>query len=182
GELRRVGDTRSKRIDVRVVAATNRSLVDECGRGRFRRDLYFRLAVARTPILPLRERPDDIEALIEYFLLLGQSERSTGKRVLGINRAALALLKSHSWPGNVRELRNVIAYAASMSDGDEITEDAVVSALACKPGVEKTRGDTMAKRTLSALAENQWNRTRTARLLGINRSTLWRRLRKYGVE
>jgi DNA-binding NtrC family response regulator len=183
GELRRVGDTRTKRIDVRVVAATNRSLVDECAQGRFRRDLYFRLAVARRHLPALRERPEDIDALVKYFLNSDERKNTVGKRVRGISPAGLALLRSHTWPGNVRELRNAIQYAAAVSDKDEIPDKAVVSALSCEPAVDQvSSGDTVAQRTLSALQKNHWNRTRTARFLGINRTTLWRRLRKLGAD
>jgi len=181
GELRRVGDTRSKHIDVRIIGATNRSLVEECARGRFRQDLYFRLAVARRHLPSLRERPEDIDVLVRCFL--GHAAAAAGKRAFDITAGALTLLRTYRWPGNVRELRNTIEYAVTATAGDQIVEQTIAAGLSyASESAPGTGSDVEAQRTVAALQENRWNRTRTARLLGINRTTLWRRLRKYGIE
>lgn len=133
GELRRVGDSRSRRIDVRVISATNRSLVEECARGHFRSDLYFRLAGAKRHLLPLRERPEDINALAWYFL--EQAATTAGKPVVAFDPDALELLETYGWPGNVRELRHAIHYAVAVTDGHEVSTQALKDGLASAPEV-----------------------------------------------
>jgi DNA-binding NtrC family response regulator len=118
GEIRRVGDPRPRRVDVRVVAATHRNLDEWASVGRFRQDLFYRLAVVRLMVPALRERTDDIEPLVTHFLR--ERGARTGHNLSGISDAALDALCAHSWPGNVRELRNVVERAVIFSRGTEI--------------------------------------------------------------
>lgn len=183
GEVRRVGDTRTKGVDVRVIAATNGSLWEEIARGRFREDLYYRLAVAECRIPPLRERLEDLEVLIALWL--PQLRLQAGVPVVDISPGALALLRTHAWPGNVRELRNVLERAMFLARGDVLTEQDVAGAL-CRvrrlpPVAPPDRGIDDRGQVLAALDECHWSRGRAARLLGISRSTLWRRLRRSGL-
>jgi DNA-binding NtrC family response regulator len=120
-EFERVGDTQSIRVDTRVVAATNRDLLDEVDRGAFREDLYYRLNVVPIYIPPLRERREDIPELANFFLGVYNAEND--RYVTRIDRKALEALQDYRWPGNVRELQNVIERAVVMATGDELTTD-----------------------------------------------------------
>lgn len=116
GEVVRLGGSAPRRVDVRVVAATNRRLSDEVGAGRFRQDLFFRLNVLHIDIPPLRDRPEDVPALARAFLT--EAEERIGRSGLALSEPALALLAAHPWPGNVRELKNVMMRAAAVATGD----------------------------------------------------------------
>jgi transcriptional regulator with GAF, ATPase, and Fis domain len=121
-EIRRVGASKQIKVDVRIIAATNRNLEEEVRHGRFRQDLFYRLSVVRLILPPLRERPEDIPLLIKHFLRNGSYNKSPdgGQRVKNVARDALDLLTSYRWPGNVRELLNAIERAVSFADGDTI--------------------------------------------------------------
>jgi DNA-binding NtrC family response regulator len=182
GEVRRLGDTRTIHVDARVIAATNRPLERYVRDGRFREDLFYRLCVLHCHIPPLRQRPDDLDALVRCWLpSLAQRNNS---RVVGMTPEALAILREHTWPGNVRELHNVLERAICLSSGNRMTADDVANALsilpmaACADHCAGARLDQM----LTVLVETQWNRTKAAERLGINRTTLWRRLRRQRVE
>lgn len=185
GEVRRIGDTHARRVDVRVIAATNRDLRNEVARGRFREDLYYRLCVAHCHLPPLRERPEDIEPLVSHWLRSIPS--NDGGQMLGISPAALRLLTAHLWPGNVRELRHVLERAVSGASGGILMEQEIRTALderpaVLEPGELTPRQDLLpaeARQLLTALERHRWNRKEAARSLGISRSTLWRALRRY---
>jgi DNA-binding NtrC family response regulator len=182
-ELRRVGDTKTRRVDVRVIAATNHSLREDAGRGRFREDLYYRLAVAYTHIPPLRERLEDLEPLVTYWL--ARMTEHGRKGVRGITPGALEVMRAHRWPGNVRELRNVLERIVGIASGDLVTERDVAAAMCDAPAATVTAiadldASEEQRRTLAALEVHHWNRAETARHLGISRNTLWRRLRRWG--
>jgi transcriptional regulator with PAS, ATPase and Fis domain len=184
GEVRRVGDTRTRRVDVRIVAATNRSLRQDISEGRFRDDLFYRLAMAYVELPPLRERLEDIEALITHWLP-GVSQR-WHKQVTGVTLGALDLLRAYPWPGNVRELHNVLQRSVSVASGQLVSERDVSEALydagraaIAKPADSRIPQDV--RRILAALDEHNWNHSKAARSLGISRSTLWRRLVRYGL-
>jgi transcriptional regulator with GAF, ATPase, and Fis domain len=199
-EFQRVGGTRPQRADVRVVAATNRDLETAIAQGRFREDLYYRLAVFEIRIPPLRERPEDVLPLAEAFLEdLGQT---MGRPAAGISRDAREWLLAYPWPGNVRELRNAIERAILLCDGGLITRDHLPAPSArLRPGLaapapvaEEPSAATPSEpagldldsteRALieRALAEARGNKSKAARLLGLSRAQLYTRLEKHGIE
>lgn len=181
GELRRVGETRTRQVDVRVIAATNRSLREEVSRRHFREDLYHRLAVARHNIPPLRERLEDLEALVQHWL--PDVSRQWHRRVVSVTPGALNLLRAYSWSGNARELRNVLERSVAVSLGDLLNEREISEALSDSGDSEVTRAANSlpddARRVFAVLDAHRWNRTKAARALGINRTTLWRWLERY---
>ena len=184
GEVRRLGEVKSRRVDVRVIAATNCALRDEVAGGRFRADLFFRLNVASRHLPPLRERPEDVDALVERWVPRLAAGVAPGVR--SVSPCALALLRAHTWPGNVRELRNVLKYAVSLATGELLTEQDLAPLLGSESpmpqsgSVHPTSEDDR-DRLLAALNTHHWNHRRTAASLGISRTTLWRRLRRHGI-
>ena len=185
----RVGALVPRSIDVRIVAATNRSLSDDIETGRFRRDLYFRLNAAVVTVPPLRERAADIEPLAREFM--ARACRDLSRAVPRLSDAALGLLSRHLWPGNVRELRNFIERAVLIASGPELLPEhfpigQMAAALPVHRWEERpaaTRGgdDAERERILSVLSECGGNQSRAAKMLGIARSTLVLRLESYGV-
>jgi transcriptional regulator with PAS, ATPase and Fis domain len=130
-EFERVGDTRTMRVDVRVVAASNLDLYREVSEGRFRADLFWRLNVMPIQLPPLRSRREDIPLLVDHFLAV--YNRSNERNVTSVHRDALEALKSYSWPGNVRELQNYIERAVILADGNELTADLLPGAVTGAP-------------------------------------------------
>ncbi len=188
----RVGGSKPVKVDVRVIAATNRDLEKDAAEGRFRRDLFFRLRVLEIIVPALRKRPDDIPVLANYFLEKFRSE--TGRKIRGYTPRAMEQLIAYRWPGNVRELRNVVERAVVLCTGQYIDQgDLLLSNLA-------TAGDTMQptpvdqrfracsladmERThiAATLEHTGWNKSRTASILGIERSTLDRKIRRYRLS
>lgn len=190
GEFQRVGDySETIKVDVRIIAATNRNLEEAVEKGTFRKDLYYRLNVVPIYIPPLRERPEDIPYLIEHFL---QKYAPPG-RTFKVNKETFDLLMKYPWPGNVRELENAIEHAIVMSESDEITlEDLPMSirnyasreVATLRPiDLEHLTLEEMEKQALlNAIVKTQANFSRAARLLGITRRTLGYRIKKYGLE
>ena len=195
-----VGGTESLRVDVRIIAASNKDLEGEIRAGRFREDLYYRLNVIPFDVSPLRQRREDIPLLAAYFLK--QFCREYGKREKTLSPGALAILREHPWPGNVRELRNVIERLVIMVSEDRIEAGGVGAALGSRPlgpepAPEAGGPETVPEADLSLrearerferdyilqrLRENGWNVTRTAEKLGIERSNLHRKLRALEIE
>ena len=189
--VERLGGRGGVRVDVRVLAATNKDLRQAIEEGAFRDDLYFRLNVVPIFVPPLRERRTDIEPLAEYFL--AEFARQYGHRVKTLDAAALTALRSHDWPGNVRELRNVLERVAIMVPGETIgsddlaflrgerrAEDDVESsttALTLQQARERFERDYIVK----ALVAQQGNISRTADALGVERSNLYRKMRAFGI-
>lgn len=183
GEIRRVGETRTRHVDVRIIAATNRVMQEEIQSGRFREDLYFRLAVATYHIPPLRERREEIKPLALHWLRrLSECE---GCRVSGISPEGIAALCKYRWPGNVRELRNVLEHSIIWANGPILTEKEICDALAA---ITHTTAKLTGRQVdvdddcLATLKAHHWNRTAAARSLGIDRTTLWRRLKRIGAQ
>jgi transcriptional regulator with GAF, ATPase, and Fis domain/predicted negative regulator of RcsB-dependent stress response len=179
-EVRRVGSTRTESVDVRVLCATNRNLHDEVSAGRFREDLYYRIAVVDVTLPPLRERTDDIADLAD--VLLARLCANAHKPVPRLSSDAVQALQTYAWPGNVRELENVLSRALVMCEGDQIR--AVDLAL----GVRRRRSNARDRNTFerdeatslfSALTTRRWNISAVSRDLGIPRNTLYRKLEKY---
>jgi DNA-binding NtrC family response regulator len=182
GEFDRIGEPgRPLRVDVRVIAATNRDLDEAVRSGAFRKDLYYRLNVVPIVLPPLRERPEDLGPLVRNFLAVLAPERE-----VRLHPRARALLESYDWPGNVRELRNALEHALVIGEGDEIRAESLPAALQDAQPRATEDGATLEeieRRCLAqALIKTEFNRTRAARLLGITRRTLGYRLRKYGLE
>jgi two-component system response regulator AtoC len=186
GRFRRVGSTRDRDADVRVVAATNRTLADDVGSGRFRVDLFYRLNVISLHVPPLRQRREDIPALVEHFLSVFRERFN--RSALDLSAEARRRLAAYDWPGNVRELRNTLERAAALASTDLIEADQVLSPDAAKPGEAKTPTPGDAPMTLEqlerqhilrVLEEASGNRERAAAVLGISARTLYRKLREY---
>jgi DNA-binding NtrC family response regulator len=187
GEVRRVGEVRSRRLDVRIVAATHRELEAEVEEGRFREDLYWRLRVLHLEIPPLRERPEDVPALVEGYL---QRARARGRR--SVSPEAMAVLADYDWPGNVRQLLNTLESVLVFTPGHEIGPDdlppeirratgnrAVVRSAAER---ELTLGELERDYIFEVLRRTGGNKTRAAEMLGLPRRTLYRRLDEYAAE
>lgn len=186
GEYLPIGATRTRQTDVRFIAATNKDLQQEVSNGRFREDLYFRLNVMTLPLPPLRERPEDIEPLVEYFL--EGACRKVGRLVTGLTPAALAALKQYGWPGNVRELGNVIERAVILSNAEQIDLDSLPLHLCTSPHKESedipssfSLREAEKVQVTRALKETCWNKSRAARLLGVTRKTLDRKIQEFSL-
>ncbi|MGQ0613384.1 MAG: sigma-54 interaction domain-containing protein [Planctomycetaceae bacterium] len=175
-EIERVGESKPRAVDIRVVAATNRDLGREVREGRFREDLYYRLNVFTLTLPPLRERREDIPALTDH--LLQRISQRTGKNVRRVSEEALAILLHHSWPGNVRELENVIENAVVRVRGEVIAAADLPVPFYADAGPQITSLD----RVREALRRTGGCVTRAARLLGMHRTTLWRHMREAGVH
>ncbi len=188
--FKRVGGIADIRVDVRVIAATNRNLEEEVKKGRFREDLYYRLNVLPIHLPPLRARAEDIPALVHYFVDAYNTEFR--KRVKSVTDDAMKKLQAYGWPGNVRELRNAVERAMLLADGDELTAahfPVVSSAAAGKltEGIElPPNGIDLEKLERSlvvqALERSGWNQTRAATLLGVNRDQIRYRIEKFSLE
>lgn len=193
--FKRVGGTREIKVDVRVIAATNLDLARSVAEGRFREDLYYRLKVFPVAIPPLRERREDIAALAGYFL--AEFGVTLKKAVKGFSPGACELMQSYAWPGNVRELRNIVERAVVLCRGSEIGVDMLPleitgagRAPAGAGSVAPAPGNGSARKSLEeierehiriVLQAEENNKSSTARVLGISRSTLIEKLKKYGI-
>jgi transcriptional regulator with GAF, ATPase, and Fis domain len=187
GEIRRVGQTQPRKVDVRIVAATNRELAAEVEAGRFRRDLYFRLRVFPIHLPPLRERRDDIPELTHH--LVRQLSAQLGKPVAGVSAGALAVLMEYEFPGNVRELANELERAILLADaGSEITE-ALLSDHVQETPIRDTPASALMRRTAdfereqikAALARANFVKVRAAEELGITYRGLIKKMRRLGM-
>jgi DNA-binding NtrC family response regulator len=181
-EFRRVGGTEVIRVDVRVIAATNRDLRQAVADGHFREDLFYRLNVIPIVLPPLRDRTEDIPLLVEHFL--EQLRAETGKAVEGVTRDGLGALMARPWPGNVRELRNVLERGVVLARSPHITAaDLELLAAPAASGDEPVSLREAERRHIeTVLARCGGNVTRAARALGIDRVTLHRKIEKYGIR
>ena len=196
GEFERVGDTKTMKVDVRVIAATNEDLKEAIQKEKFREDLYYRLNVISIYVPPLRERKDDIPLLVEYFLDI--CNQRGNKKINSVSQEAMDVLVAYDWPGNIRELENVIERAVILTQGEVITEESLPDhlrtqeALGVKPDSSQTEAGNgkLLKEALRhpereiircALEQANWNRKKTAENLGINRTTLYNKMKKYGL-
>src|SRR5712692_1221984 len=193
GRFRRVGSTRDQNADVRIIAATNRNLSAEVERQRLRADLFYRLNVVSLHLPPLRERPEDMPRLIEYFL--GVYRQRFNRPQLNLSAEARQRLQAYSWQGNVRELRNCLERAAAISVSDTIEAnqipvsaaarngfavgDLALSAVTAPQGAPVTLEELEREHILRVLNDSSGNRERAAALLGISSRTLYRKLREY---
>ena len=187
-EIRRVGDTESIKVDVRLIAATLRDLTGEIAAGRFREDLYYRLAVLPVRIPPLRDRGEDIPQLAQFFAARHAARYG---RAIELLPDALDALGVRAWPGNVRELENVIERAIVLADGDKLDAAAVGGGDGRAPRTSRDASDLSINRATRALEEDlirralaatQGNRTNAAKLLEISARTLLYKLKEYGIS
>ena len=186
GELRRVGETQSFAVDVRVICATHRDLGRQVAEGQFRQDLFYRLTVLTLTVPPLRDRREDILPLASSFLL---AQKKGAKK---LSAGAEARLLAYAWPGNVRELENVLRYGAALAPGLEVQEahlpEQLVASHASAPPTAATSPERLKplaeverEYILHVLDACQGSPAEAARVLGIGRNTLWRKLQKIGV-
>jgi Nif-specific regulatory protein len=192
GEIRRVGETQVRRVDVRVLSATNRDLAQEVQHKRFREDLYYRLSVFPITVPPLRERREDIPLLVTHFLR--RSSEKLGKRVRGTAREVIELFVHYPWPGNVRELENEIERAVALTpESDTITpaflsekivsQKAVRISLPAEAGTLKQARLTFEREYVAeVLHQHQGNAVQAAKALGISRQMLQTKIKEYGLR
>lgn len=194
GEIRPVGSSTTRLVDVRVLAATNVDLVKAVAEHRFREDLYFRLNVIQIRIPPLRDRPEALPPLVAHFIK--RSAHRFGKSVTGIDDHAMGLLRHYRYPGNVRELESIIAHAVIMADTHMIraqdlpddVREGVIPAFSLEYDTQPeavatslSLNDMEARHIRQVLEQVNGNQTQAAKLLGISRSTLWRKMSEYGL-
>ena len=188
GEIQRVGSLESKRVDVRVIAATNRDLLAQAGEGRFRSDLYYRLSVVELRLPPLRERLGDIPYLTAAFI--GQLSARLGRPITGLTPEAERVLAAFHWPGNVRELRNTIERACMLSTRAVLSERDIQSAMS-RQATPAPRADRPPPATLDsaqkaqieqALRETGGNKAAAAKQLGVSRRSMYRYLERFDVK
>jgi DNA-binding NtrC family response regulator len=182
GEFRRVGGNKTLKVNVRVLAATNKNISERVEQGKFREDLFYRLNVFNISVPPLRERRQDIPELSRHFL--DKYSQRLSKKVSGINKKAMELLLKYHWPGNVRELENEIERAVTLCDSDIIgPEDLTIKILPSHeiskefPMLEELEKDYI----LRVLRETSGNQSKASQILGINRKTLYLKLKSYGI-
>ena len=183
-EVCMVGSSRSRRVDVRILASTNKDLYSLVKKGVFREDLFFRINVITIEVPPLRERGDDILLLTQYFA--NKFAEELGKPTPRFSDNALQVLKNYNWPGNVRELENVIQRLVVMTDGDLIEVPDLPSLMRFsalrETGLHRTLAEVEAEYICNVLASVDGNKTRAAEILGIDRKTLREKLKLYGTD
>lgn len=184
GTVERIGSRQSRKVDVRVIAATNRDLEEEVEKGRFRQDLYYRLSVVTIELPPLRERGKDKEVLALYFL--NRLQRDTPGPKKRFSREALEAIMRYPWPGNVREMINRIRKALLVSESTLITpEDLSLGEEATSQGVppiKEAKHKVEKESLIRALEASDYNISRAARLLGVSRPTVYNLMRRYGIR
>jgi transcriptional regulator with PAS, ATPase and Fis domain len=192
GEVRRIGDSAPIRVDVRLVAASNREIKQALDTHQLREDLYYRINVFHIELPPLRERKDDVPLLARYFL--ERYTRRLGKKVAGFSREAQMFLLQHDYPGNVRELENAVERAVGLVDGDTITEKELPPDMTQRKMLTPVEGPLAAyaedwtleqvekEHIRRVLRKHKGNASSTAAALGISRSTLWRKMRQYKLD
>jgi len=191
-EFERIGDSKTIKVDVRIIAATNRDLREEVEKKRFRKDLFYRLSVITIKMPPLREKREDIPLLIQHFL--GKYNKEFRKEIQGVSQHAMDLMLDYDWPGNVRELENAIEHAfvhcrkkLIMCEHipDEIKKSSSfggISALSTLTSEENPLQAAEKAVIIKVLEETGWNMGKTTEILKISRPTLWRRMKKYGIR
>jgi two-component system nitrogen regulation response regulator NtrX len=191
GEVERIGSQKTIQVDVRVIAATNKALEGAIERGDFREDLFFRLSVIPIHMPPLRERPDDVEVLVQHFVAQFSAENNFKPRTF--TPAAIEALRRHSWRGNVRELKNALERLLIMVEGDEIGAEHLAEVLR-RPGdsgglpvdaaasLRDFKESAERAYLVQKLRESRWNISATAAAIGTPRSNLYKKLEAYGIS
>lgn len=183
-EFERVGESVSIKVDVRVIACTNRDLKEKVRLGEFREDLYYRLKVVEVPLPPLRERLEDIPLLVEHFCNV--FNKSFNKGIEGLSDEVLRAFMNYRWPGNVRELEHSIEHAFVLCRGPIISLEHIPAEIREYSGIRKwireKRPVEGSGAILTVLEKTDWNKAKAARILGIDRSTLYRKIKKYKLS
>ena len=191
-EYEPLGGTATVKADVRVIAATNKNLMQLVSRGRFRDDLYYRLNVVKINIPPLSSRREDVPLSTDHFISRFNAKK--GKQIRSMSARAMAILMQHDFPGNIRELENIIEHAFILCRGSEIRPEHLPRELSAgmditeqnenieAKSIELTKRQAEVTMILNALQRHNGNRKETAAELGINKTTLWRKMKKYGVS
>ncbi|NWG02931.1 MAG: sigma 54-interacting transcriptional regulator, partial [Syntrophaceae bacterium] len=186
-EYEPLGSTSPLKTDVRIIAATNKDLSKLVNEGNFRDDLFYRLNVVKIDLPPLSQRREDIPLLIDAFIQ--KFNAKMGKQIVGVSDQTLRLLLKHDYPGNVRELENIVEHAFVLCKGDHIDLDCLPKELIERqeekpPSLLLNEGTLLRKAEAEiverTLKKHGGNRAKTAQELGIDRTTLWRKMRKYG--
>ena len=184
-----MGDTEARSVDVRILAASNRPMAELIKVGEFREDLYYRLAVVELEVPPLCDRRDDIPMLVYFFI--NRFSKTLGKAVTGVTTAALGGLMRHDWPGNIRELENVIQRMMILTETDKLDTDVLPVSMSPAKEVGGKALDNLSPQSLEdveaffirkTLRETKGDRTLSAEILGIDKSTLWRKIKRYNLE
>ena len=183
GEFVKVGDTKTTRVDVRIISATNRNLKEEIANGRFREDLYFRLSVFRIELPPLRQRREDILLLAQHFA--ERFSKQIGCPVPALSPDAKNLFLSYPWPGNVREMMNTMEHALIVCDSEVTREDLPIDMLSDESSTQADDSldlkSVERNHIIKVLHHTHGNKTETARLLKIGLTTLYRKIEEYGI-
>lgn len=188
-EFERVGGNKTIKMDARIIAATNKNLIDEIAAGRFREDLFYRINVINIHLPPLRERMDDLPLIINHFI--ESFNQKFNKKIKQFSSSAFDILMEYHWPGNIRELENVIEHCFVLCSGDIIQVECLPKRLReQKPkksdsqnqNLKKGFKDAERELIISILEKNNHNRTKAAKELNINPSTLWRKMKKLGIK
>jgi transcriptional regulator with GAF, ATPase, and Fis domain len=193
-EFERVGESWPRKVDIRVIAATNHDLDELVARGHFRRDLYYRLKVFPITVPPLRHRREDIPLLVSHFIQ--QQNELTGKNIQGVQHRAMRLLMDHDWPGNVRELENAVQHAfvlcnQKLMSAEDLPREIGVDGARHQPGEPEAparEGDRKKgafsldrEKLWDLLRESGWNKAEVARQAGISRTAVWKYMKKWGI-
>ncbi|HHV79169.1 MAG TPA: sigma-54-dependent Fis family transcriptional regulator [Firmicutes bacterium] len=191
-EIERLGGTKRIPVDIRLVSATNKSLREEVGKGRFRQDLYYRLAVIPIKLPPLRERKEDIPLLVAHFIQT--LNKTNQKNIKGVSPEAMNMLKAYEWPGNVRELKNVIQQTVVLGEGEVLTPEMLPEYIKCQAVSHSTTAEHSLKDKIQelkagrerqmiqeALSKFGGNRTKAAEYLGISRRSLQMKIKAFGL-
>jgi transcriptional regulator with PAS, ATPase and Fis domain len=184
-EIERLGGSHPIKVDVRIIAATNRNLEEEVRKGAFREDLYYRLNVVNIVVPPLRERKEDIPLLIDFFLKKYNMKHK--KNVKGLTREARDVLVRYDYPGNVRELENILERAIVLTRGDHITSEdlpnvAEAAAAASDGSIRGTVESIERSMIIEALVNSDWVQTKAAATLGLSERMLRYKIKKYGIS
>lgn len=181
GEIKRVGDAKTRKVNVRIVSATNKSLADEVREGRFREDLFYRLNVINLKMPPLRERQGDVPILAQHFL--AKFTRENGKHIKGFEKEALQALKEYRWPGNIRELENTIERAVILTRDAQVKAETLnLNKISIHNLVGRSLEEIEKAVIIETLQMTGNHRTRTAEILGVSRRWLQYRIKEWGIN
>ena len=190
--IQRVGANKSISVDVRIITATNKNLEKLIEEGSFREDLFFRINVFPLICPPLRQRKDDITLIIQHFISFHAEK--TGKNILGFTPEAMRLMVAYRWPGNIRELRNSVEYAFVLARGKSIGLEHLPEKITSFNPLDTnlpqkaerkdivTVGLSEKEKLLNALQRADGNQTKAAKILGVSRITVWKRIKKHGIQ